>query len=1051
MWSELGLCAKCALLGSNPSEAFFREGDIAVACRRTAIAAGVAFFATGFIAHLFPSCNIIWYRISTFSSSSYNTQYPVPINTDITITTANPFLIDGISIVLNNNVLLNDQDGTTADVTNGVYTLINISGNDYQFQRSTIIMPVDASSNAAYISVAEGTVNALSGWVQTYELEPNTVGTTPLIFSKYFSFAFKLGQGLYPTQQDGQIYVNVDSSLNFINYIDGSNNDTINIGTNTNNINIGSSTANIQFNNDVLINTLTVGLGGGLGGGNDPTNTAVGYQALQSNTNGGLNTAIGYQALKANANNGTENTAIGSTALYFNIGGAYNTAIGSTSLYSNTSGTENTAIGVEALNSNQDGYENTAIGSTSLYLNTSGYQNTAIGKDALYSKTSGFGNTSFGYRSGYHDTSGNFNTFLGYQATCNPYVIYNNSTALGSYATIDASNQIVLGTSNEKVKIPGTYVGIGVYNPSPDYVLDISGNVNISSAESQLTIKSTDNSSSFILANGINSNLTAGNFGITNSNKPANIPFVVTDTGSVCINYTNRTWNLTSTPPALQVNNSIYITDGSNNGIPYASTIYQDGSAFAIQNSYPNGYVYISSTGGGLTIDGNGMTTVQGASGPVLRLQNNLPVYNSGNVNIEFWTAATPLPSTRPAAPLGYISTTDLSQGSDPVGGVYQSSMSFNVNYNTNFVGMTLTGVSDGTLYGGTANLDVSGNIYANNSLILSYSSVIYQNSSTFTLKNNNNDVITIDGTGYVTIDHGTQVDALTVNNGTTCTGILTANGGITTGPGTGITSAGVITANYGITVSGGSGIQLTGLINASDFITAGTTITAGTGLTVTSGGASITGGIQSFQAINTNGLTVNSPGLSVTSGGASITGTTDYLDLSSNPMPAGLIIKTTTGTGRLLMGAYYTGGLGFATALQSSDYYTDDGASSPTDHFGSTLYLNPQGGNVNAINFVSTSDYRIKQNVETLDSRYTTDNLRPVTYLNKKLGKQDIGLIAHELQEIYPELVNGVKDGEEMQSVNYIALIPILIKEIQELKKEIKSVKIELNELKNK
>ena len=70
---------------------------------------------------------------------------------------------------------------------------------------------------------------------------------------------------------------------------------------------------------------------------------------------------------------------------------------------------------------------------------------------------------------------------------------------------------------------------------------------------------------------------------------------------------------------------------------------------------------------------------------------------------------------------------------------------------------------------------------------------------------------------------------------------------------------------------------------------------------------------------------------------------------------------------------------------------------------------------------------------------------------MNTKLGKQDIGLIAHELQEIYPELVNGEKDGEQFQSVNYIGLIPILIKEIQELKKEIKSVKIELNELKNK
>ena len=96
-------------------------------------------------------------------------------------------------------------------------------------------------------------------------------------------------------------------------------------------------------------------------------------------------------------------------------------------------------------------------------------------------------------------------------------------------------------------------------------------------------------------------------------------------------------------------------------------------------------------------------------------------------------------------------------------------------------------------------------------------------------------------------------------------------------------------------------------------------------------------------------------------------------------------------------------------------------------------------------------SDYRIKENVTQLDSMFVVDKLNPVTYLNKKSDKQDIGLIAHELQEIFPELVNGEKDGEQLQSVNYIGLIPVLIKEVQELKKEIILVKIELNELKNK
>jgi hypothetical protein len=107
-----------------------------------------------------------------------------------------------------------------------------------------------------------------------------------------------------------------------------------------------------------------------------------------------------------------------------------------------------------------------------------------------------------------------------------------------------------------------------------------------------------------------------------------------------------------------------------------------------------------------------------------------------------------------------------------------------------------------------------------------------------------------------------------------------------------------------------------------------------------------------------------------------------------------------------------------------------------------STPYALNVNGSVNASSYNASSDYRIKKNVVTLDETFSVDNLRPVTYNNTQLKKQDIGLIAHELQEVYPELVSGEKDGEEMQSVNYIGLIPILINEIKMLKKELSDLK---------
>ena len=51
------------------------------------------------------------------------------------------------------------------------------------------------------------------------------------------------------------------------------------------------------------------------------------------------------------------------------------------------------------------------------------------------------------------------------------------------------------------------------------------------------------------------------------------------------------------------------------------------------------------------------------------------------------------------------------------------------------------------------------------------------------------------------------------------------------------------------------------------------------------------------------------------------------------------------------------------------------------------------------------------------------------------------MGFIAHELQEHFPFLVNGEKDGKDYQSVNYLGLIGLLVKELQELKKKIKEL----------
>ena len=108
------------------------------------------------------------------------------------------------------------------------------------------------------------------------------------------------------------------------------------------------------------------------------------------------------------------------------------------------------------------------------------------------------------------------------------------------------------------------------------------------------------------------------------------------------------------------------------------------------------------------------------------------------------------------------------------------------------------------------------------------------------------------------------------------------------------------------------------------------------------------------------------------------------------------------------------------------------------------TLNIN---GHINTSGTISSSqgsvlsDYRIKDNIKKLDDTFTVKYLNPVSYTNNKLHKTDFGLIAHELQEHFPELVTGEKDSAELQTINYIGLIPILIKEIQKLNERVEKL----------
>jgi len=124
-------------------------------------------------------------------------------------------------------------------------------------------------------------------------------------------------------------------------------------------------------------------------------------------------------------------------------------------------------------------------------------------------------------------------------------------------------------------------------------------------------------------------------------------------------------------------------------------------------------------------------------------------------------------------------------------------------------------------------------------------------------------------------------------------------------------------------------------------------------------------------------------------------------------------------------------------TNISSGTYATNDVVFKPS-HFDNMTVTGDFASNPP----LSASDYRIKTNIQELDETHTIDKLRPVTYYQTQMKKNAIGFIAHELQEYYPELVEGEKDGDKMQSVNYTGILAILINEIKNLKQKIKDTR---------
>lgn len=102
--------------------------------------------------------------------------------------------------------------------------------------------------------------------------------------------------------------------------------------------------------------------------------------------------------------------------------------------------------------------------------------------------------------------------------------------------------------------------------------------------------------------------------------------------------------------------------------------------------------------------------------------------------------------------------------------------------------------------------------------------------------------------------------------------------------------------------------------------------------------------------------------------------------------------------------------------------------------------------GDVIAFSTTIASDRRLKENIEVIPNALDkVQALNGVSFDWKKTGEKSAGVIAQEVQGVLPEAVKEVtplKGGDSHLSVNYHALISILIESIKQLKAEIEELK---------
>ena len=304
-------------------------------------------------------------------------------------------------------------------------------------------------------------------------------------------------------------------------------------------------------------------------------------------------------------------------------------------------------------------------------------------------------------------------------------------------------------------------------------------------------------------------------------------------------------------------------------------------------------------------------------------------------------------------------------------------------------------------------------------------------------------------GISTITVSDTPTFDSLNVTGSTTIpniSGITTFANDVTVGNGiTFYASTGIVSA----TTFYGDGQNLSNLINQRI-----------EGLQIFDEGVAVGAG-YTFAALDVvgNNVSISAVGLGTTARiTVSDTPTFDTVTVTNNITANGNIVgdNSTNISGiNQVTATTFSGALsGAATQVTVADESSDTtcfplfvtaatGGLAPKS--GTNLTFNSADGTLTATDFNTTSDENLKDNIRTIeDPLAKVVEIRGVNFDWKETQKPSVGVIAQEVEKVFPELVaNG-----EKKTVNYNGLIGLLIEVVKEQQTQINSLNERLSKL---